>query len=703
VSFLNLQVPVSKETDFPVYLFHKGDNYKAYELLGCHRMEKEGKEGFIFRTWAPHAKSIRVVGDFNTWDYTEAPQMKKISDGVWECFIPEVHIYDAYKYYIEKQDGSFCYKSDPYAYHMETRPGTASKVYDIEGFRWSDGRYRSAKARKDFRQHPMNIYEVHLGSWKQYENGEFLSYTRLAEQLIPYVKEMGYTHIELMPVSEYPYDPSWGYQVTGYYAPTSRYGTPHAFMDFVDRCHKEDIGVILDWVPAHFPKDDNGLYKFDGECCYEYSDPLKNEHPDWNTRIFDFGRNEVVSFLISNAVYWLDKYHIDGLRVDAVASMLYLDYGKQNGEWRPNQYGDNKNLEAIEFLKKLNQAVKEVSRSALMIAEESTAFPGVTKPVEEDGLGFSFKWNMGWMNDMLQYMSTDPLYRKGVHQNLTFSLTYAFSENYVLPLSHDEVVHGKCSLINKMPGDYDQKFDNLRAFYGYMMAHPGKKLSFMGNEFAQFIEWNYEKELDWLLLDYPKHQRMREFVKDLNQFYLNHSALWQNDTDWNGFKWISHDDFEQNIISFRRIDKKGKEVICICNFCPVTRTNYRIGVPYYGVYTPVFSSDDKKYGGMGTKIEAVTSEAVPFHGYDYSIVMTVPQMSAVYYTISKLPPKSKKEVLSSAAKPAEKKASVSKPAKKPAMKKTAAKKNTATKQTVPKKNQERKEGAKSTKKPSGKV
>ncbi len=697
---MNVPVSVPKETDFPVYLFHKGENYRAYEMLGCHRMAKEGKEGFVFRTWAPHAKSIRVVGDFNTWDYTEAPQMEKISEGVWECFIPDVHIYDAYKYYIEKQDGSFCYKSDPYAYHMETRPGTASKVYDIDGFRWSDGRYRSAKARKDFRQNPMNIYEVHLGSWKQYENGEFLSYTRLAEQLIPYVKEMGYTHIELMPVSEYPYDPSWGYQVTGYYAPTSRYGTPHAFMDFVDRCHKADIGVILDWVPAHFPKDDNGLYQFDGECCYEYSDPLKNEHPDWNTRIFDFGRNEVVSFLISNAVYWLDKYHIDGLRVDAVASMLYLDYGKQNGEWRPNQYGDNKNLEAIAFLKKLNQAVKETNRSALMIAEESTAFPGVTKPVEEDGLGFSFKWNMGWMNDMLQYMSTDPLYRKGVHQNLTFSLTYAFSENYVLPLSHDEVVHGKCSLINKMPGDYDQKFDNLRAFYGYMMAHPGKKLSFMGNEFAQFIEWNYEQELDWLLLDYPKHQRMQKYVKDLNRFYLDHSALWQNDTDWNGFKWISHDDYEQNIISFRRIDKKGKEVICVCNFCPVTRTNYRIGVPYYGVYTPVLSSDDKKYGGMGTKVEAVTSEAVPFHGYDYSIVLTVPQMSAVYYTISKLPPpRAKKEPLKKSVKPAEKKEAAPKTAVKPAVKKASAKKNTATKQAVPKK--KGKEGTKRTTKSSG--
>jgi 1,4-alpha-glucan branching enzyme len=625
--------------DFPLYLFHKGENYQAYDLLGCHRAVRNEQEGFLFRVWAPHAKSIKVVGDFNFWDYTEAPDMKKMenSSSVWECFIPGVQIYDAYKYYIEKQDGSFCYKSDPYAYHMETRPGTASKVYDIEGFHWTDGRYRANLSRKDMIRRPINIYEVHLGSWKRDENGEFLSYNRMAEQLVPYVKEMGYTHIELMPISEYPFDPSWGYQVTGYYAPTSRYGTPHAFMNFVNTCHEAGIGVIIDWVAAHFPKDENGLYEFDGECCYEYTDPLKNEHPDWGTRIFDYGRNEVKSFLISNVAYWLDKYHIDGIRVDAVASMLYLDYGKRDGQWRPNRYGENKNLEAIAFLQEMNEAAFRVQPHALMIAEESTAFPMVTKPAYDGGLGFNFKWNMGWMNDMLQYMSTDPYFRKGVHQNLTFSMTYAFSENYILPLSHDEVVHGKASMINKMPGDYEQKFDNLRAFYGYMMAHPGKKLCFMGNEFAQFIEWNYAQGLDWLLLDYPKHRQMQEYVRDLNHFYLDHSSLWQNDSDWEGFSWISHDDFEQNVIAFRRIDKKGKEIIAVCNFCPVRREDYRIGVPYKGKYTPILSSDDEKYGGVGTVLTEVKSEELAMHGYDYSISLTLPAMSTVFYSIEKAP------------------------------------------------------------------
>ena len=661
------KIPSAPE-DFPVYLFHKGENYKTYELLGCHRAEQDGQTGFLFRVWAPHAKGIRVVGDFNHWDYTAAPKMAQMenSSDLWECFIPGVQIYDAYKYYIEKQDGSFCYKSDPYAYHMETRPGTASKVYDIDGFKWTDGRYRSTVSRRNLMKNPLNIYELHLGSWKQTEEGEFLSYNRLAEQLIPYVKEMGYTHIELMPVSEYPFDPSWGYQVTGYYAPTSRYGTPHAFMNFVNQCHLAGIGVIVDWVAAHFPKDEQGLYEFDGQCCYEYEDPLKNEHPDWGTRIFDYGKNEVKSFLISNVVYWLEKYHVDGIRVDAVASMLYLDYGKQDGQWRANQYGENKNLEAIEFLREMNTAAFEANPSALMIAEESTAFPLVTKPPYEGGLGFNFKWNMGWMNDMLQYMSTDPLYRKGLHHNLTFSLTYAFSENYILPLSHDEVVHGKASMINKMPGDYDQKFDNLRAFYGYMMAHPGKKLNFMGNEFAQFIEWNFAQGLDWLLLDYPRHRQMQDYVKDLNHFYLEHPPLWQNDTDWEGFQWISHDDHEQSVIAFRRIDQKGKELIAVCNFCPVLRENYRIGVPYRGKYTPVMSSDDKKYGGLGTALTAVTSEDVPMHGYLQSVELTVPPMSTVFYTVEK------KRVAGT-----KKKAEGAVKAKKAPASKTAAKKSSA--------------------------
>ena len=606
--------------------FINGTSCKAYELLGCHK----DSDGFIFRVWAPHAKSVCVVGDFNGWD-TNAPAMTHLSDGVWEITVPDVKIYDNYKYYIEKRSGGFVYKSDPYAFHCCTRPENASKVYDLDGFGWTDEGYMRRRKSGNFFSAPMNIYEVHLGSWRQSDDGNFLSYTTVAEQLIPYVKKMGYTHIELMPVSEYPYDPSWGYQVTGYYAPTSRYGTPHDFMRFVDKCHAAGIGVILDWVGAHFPKDENGLYEFDGCCCYEYADKLKREHPEWSTRIFDYGRNEVKSFLISNAVFWLEKYHIDGLRVDAVASMLYLDYGKSHGKWRANSKGGNINLEAVEFLRQLNGTVLGSDSSVLMIAEESTAYPLVTKP---DGLGFNFKWNMGWMNDMLSYMSADPLFRPGRHDNLTFSLTYAFSENYVLPLSHDEVVHGKCSLIGKMPGEYSDKFDNLRAFYGYMMAHPGKKLSFMGNEFAQFIEWNYAKGLDWGLLEYEKHKKMQTFVRDLNKFYSDTPPLWQNDTDWGGFKWISNDDKAQSIISFRRIDKSGNEILVICNFCPVKREDYRIGVPHSGTYTPVLSSDKAKYGGHGTRLRTVKSEKKAFHGFDDSIKVTVPPLSTVYYQLN---------------------------------------------------------------------
>lgn len=619
----------------PVNLFHRGVNYKSYELLGCHAHSTDEAEGYIFRVWAPNAKSVKVVGDFNKWD-TNAPSMNKISaEGIWEYFVAGVQIYDTYKYYIEKPDGSFVYKADPFGFHMETRPGTASKIYDLDGFNWTDGRYFSVKKRKDVLKEPINIYEVQLGSWKKHKDESYLTYNELTEKLLPYVKEMGYTHIEMMPISEYPYDPSWGYQVTGYYAPTSRYGTPHDFMNLVNTAHQLGIGIILDWSVAHFPKDENGLYEFDGTCCYEYNDALKNEHPDWQTRIFDYGRNEVMSFLISNACFWLEKYHVDGIRVDAVASMLYLDYGRRGGEWRPNIHGSNENLEAIEFLRKLNEAVFAQQPHVLMMAEESTAFPLVTKPGFTGGLGFNYKWNMGWMNDMLDYMKTDPLYRKGNHSKLTFSLTYAFSENYVLPLSHDEVVHGKGSLLTKMPGEYDQKFDNLRAFFGFMMAHPGKKLNFMGNEWAQFVEWNYSKELDWCLLEYEKHQQMQRFVKDLNLFYLEHSQLWQNDADWEGFKWISHDDADQSVITFRRIDCKGQELIIVCNFCPVQRDDYRIGVPYQGVYTPVFSSDAAEYGGKGVVVEAVSSEEIPFHGYEDSMSLTLPAMSTVYYQVTK--------------------------------------------------------------------
>lgn len=617
-----------------IFQFSQGDNFRAYEFLGCHKAMVDVEEGYVFRVWAPNAKSINVVGDFNNWELNSL-SMHMISNGIWEAFSTEPKQYDTYKYYIEKPDGSFVYKSDPYAYHMETRPGTASKVYDIEGYNWADYEYVKARENKNFLNNPVNIYELHLGSWRCYPDGEYFDYKKIADELVPYVKSMGYTHIELMPISEYPYEPSWGYQVTGYYAPTSRYGTPHDFMAFVDKCHSEGIGVILDWVAAHFPKDENGLYEFDGKCCYEYESALKNEHPDWNTRIFDFGRNEVLSFLISNAVYWIEKYHIDGLRVDAVASMIYLDYGKRDSGWQANIHGSNENLEAIEFLKKLNRTVLTTNQSALMIAEESTSFPMVTKPDYAGGLGFNMKWNMGWMHDMLHYMSADPFGRKHCHNDLTFSMTYAFSENYVLPLSHDEVVYGKRSMINKMPGDYNQKFDNLRAFYGFMMAHPGKKLSFMGNEFAQFVEWNFSKELEWFLLDFEKHAQMQSYVRDLNHFYIDNTQLWQLDNGWEGFQWISGDDREQNVVSMRRIDANGDELIVVCNFSPVKRDGYRIGVPYWGSYTAVFNSDDEKYGGTGLKMETVKSESVEYHGLEQSVVIDIPPMATVFYTVKK--------------------------------------------------------------------
>ncbi len=605
--------------------FASGKCSQAYSFMGCHKT----KDGYVFRVWAPNAERIFLVGSFNNWDTSACP-MHSIGYGVWEAQVNNAQVFDEYKYYITKKNGNAVYKSDPYAFHACTRPENASKVYDLDGFKWTDSAYYSKKAKKDVTKEPMNIYEVHLGSWMQYEDGNFLSYTDVADKLVKYVKSMNSTHVELLPVSEYPYDPSWGYQVTGYYAPTSRYGTPKDFMKLVDKFHAEGIGVILDWVGAHFPKDENGLYEFDGSCLYESSDSLRNEHPDWKTRIFDYSRYEVRSFLISNVVYWLDKYHIDGIRVDAVASMLYLDYGRQNGQWRPNQYGGNINLDAVDFLRDMNSAAFEFNPSVIMVAEESTAFPMVTKPGYDGGLGFNFKWNMGWMNDMLGYMSSDPLFRKGRQNDLTFSLTYAFSENFILPLSHDEVVHGKGSMIGKMPGSYEEKFANLRAFYGYMMAHPGKKLNFMGNEFAQFIEWNYKKPLEWFMLEHDKHNEMKKYVKDLNAFYLNNKPFWENDTDWTGFQWIAHDDHDQSVISFIRRDCEGREIVVVCNFCPVMRKNYRIGVPE-GEYKAVLSSDSAKYGGTGTRLVRRKTKKIPMHGFEQSITATLPPLSTVYY------------------------------------------------------------------------
>ena len=628
----NEKAKASNPSDLPIYLFKQGNNMEAYRYFGAHLCAQDGQAGVVFRVWAPHAQAVSVVGDFNRWT-PDADMMHKVADAVWELFIPGMKAYDVYKFCITTPSGEQVYKADPYAFHAETRPANGSKVYDIGGYPWGDAAWDEAQKKRDVLNSPMLIYELHAGSWKMKEEGVPYNYSELADELIPYIKEMGYTHVELLPITEYPFDGSWGYQVTGYFAPTSRYGTPHDFMAFVDKLHQAGIGVILDWVPAHFPKDGYGLYMFDGAPCYEDPNPRRGEHKEWGTMVFNYGMPEVQSFLISSALFWVEQYHIDGLRVDAVASMLYLDYNRRDGEWEQNVNGGKENLEAIAFLQKCNSTVLGRYPYKMMIAEESTAWPLVTKPASDGGLGFNFKWNMGWMNDMLSYMKTDPLFRAGNHGKVTFSFFYAFSENFVLPISHDEVVHGKCSLINKMPGDYEQKFANLRTFYGYMTAHPGKKLLFMGQEFGQFIEWDENKPLDWMLLGYDKHRQLQAYVKDLNAFYRETPAMWEIDYSWEGFQWIVPDDNQQSVIAFLRRDAKGKMVMVVCNFNPVLREGYEMGVPNAGSYKEVLNSDDPKYGGSGVTNGTVRSRKGAMHGFEQHVSLTLPPLSTLYFSV----------------------------------------------------------------------
>ena len=623
------------------YLFGQATHYDIFRKMGAHLDKKDGKVGAWFTVWAPHAAEVSVIGEFNGWDAHVNVMRKVGEDGVYEVFIPGVTEGMMYKYYIRTPDGRELYKADPYAFASEKRPGTASKVAEIEGYRWGDSEWLTNRKKFDVQKSALSIYEVHPGSWMKHPWSEsnpdgFYNYVQFAHSLADYVKKMGYTHVELMGIAEHPFDGSWGYQVTGYYAPTSRYGTPKEFKYLVDYLHKNKIGVILDWVPAHFPKDAHGLADFDGQPLYEYADPRKGEHPEWGTKIFDYGKNEVKNFMLANALYWVEEYHVDGLRVDAVASMLYLDYGKEPGQWVPNKNGGNENLEAVEFFKHLNTLVRGRNKGVIMIAEESTTWPKVTGSVEDGGLHFSYKWNMGWMNDMLRYMSLDPLFRKDNHNLITFSLCYAFSENFILPLSHDEVVHGKHSLLDKMPGDYWQKFAGLRAFYGYWMSHPGKKLLFMGSEFGQFIEWKYDDSLDWHLLKYPMHKAMHDYVRSLNTYYVDHPEFWEEDCDWSGFSWISCDDCDNSVIAFYRTGKDETDMtVVVCNFTPVVRHSYRFGVPRKGTYVEVFNSDATAFGGSNVLNEGeFEAQDVPMHGMDQSLELTLPPLATIYLQLT---------------------------------------------------------------------
>ncbi len=619
------------------YLFGEGRHYQLYHKLGAHPYTYRGQDGYYFAVWAPHAAAVSLVGDFNAWN-PDATPMKPVADsGIYELFVPGLGVGQLYKFAITTHTGTILFKADPYAFSAEYRPGTASVTADIRGFKWNDSKWMESRAGTDPVKAPISIYEVHLGSWKKKNRPEkdgYYTYMEAAHELADYVLEMGYTHVELMGIAEHPYDGSWGYQVTGYFAPTSRYGTPAEFMYFVNYLHKKGIGVILDWVPAHFPKDAHGLADFDGQALYEYADPRKGEHPDWGTKVFDYAKNEVSNFLIANALYWLDEYHIDGLRVDAVASMLYLDYGRQDGQWVPNKYGDNKNLEAIEFFKHLNSVIRGRKDGAIIIAEESTAWPKVTKSPEEDGLGFTFKWNMGWMHDFLEYMKLDPYFRKFNHNKMTFGITYCTSENFILVLSHDEVVHLKCSMINKMPGEYEDKFANLKVGYTFMLGHPGKKLLFMGQDFGQFHEWDEKVSLDWYLTKEPFHADLQNYVKGLLTLYHKYPALYRLDEEYDGFQWINANDGDRSIFSFiRRDETQTKNLLSICNFTPVDRDDYRVGVPKRGTYTLLLDQEHGYYK-RGDKISHYRSIKSECDGQPYSFAYPLPAYGTAVFRFS---------------------------------------------------------------------
>ena len=621
-------------TEVDRYLYNNGRHYEIYEKLGAHPENHEGNDGMYFAVWAPHGSQVGVVGDFNGWDPEANPMTLLADSGIWEAFVPDLGIGELYKYAITTRSGKILFKADPYAFQAEYRPQTASVTADLSGFPWKDGAWMEKRKIIDPLNEPFSIYEIHLGSWRKKNRDEkdgFYTYIEAAHELADYVLEMGYTHVELMGIAEHPYDGSWGYQVTGYFAPTSRYGTPREFMYFVDYMHKKGIGVILDWVPAHFPKDAHGLSDFDGEACYEYADPRKGEHPDWGTKVFDYSKYEVDNFLIANALYWVEKFHVDGLRVDAVASMLYLDYGRSKGEWVPNQYGGNQNLEAIEFFKHLNSVIKKRGNGAMVIAEESTAWPKVTGDQEESGLGFTFKWNMGWMHDFLEYMKLDPYFRKYNHHKMTFGLTYFTSENYILVLSHDEVVHLKCSMIHKMPGLLEDKFANLKLGYTFMLGHPGKKLLFMGQDFGQFHEWDEKTSLDWYLSEEPLGKSLKNYVSDLLHLYKKYPALYEKDYDWEGFYWVNANDSERSIFSFIRYSKDHKRsLLFVLNFTPVERPDYRVGVPKRGTYTLVLDEGHGLYK-RGEKAPSFRSAKTEWDGQDYSFSYKLPAYGAAVF------------------------------------------------------------------------